>query len=300
MKINNENLTNEEIRALRHKIIQYLKQADLNWTVRLEKLRSASGISLPNTVAVIRNDNQKIIGLQKADYEAFQNHEMLELLYNISKHIKYEKGGSFDDGGKVYFQFKSNDLTIINPNKTEDKINGYITVVNSFNDGKSLAIGETNVTISCQNTFVQAYNDLQHKIAHTHGMRAKLGIICKEIDSLIFQENQTFNTILKMSQTDVKDKPEIFDPLLKILIGVKEINKPIDLEDLTTNQLVKYHDIIANINHEFVEKGENLWGLFSGVTRYTSHDALKHDKDKYFGNIAKKDKLAWKYVSNLC
>jgi hypothetical protein len=300
MKIGNENLTNEEIRVLRQKIIQYLKQADLNWTVRLEKLRSATGILLPNTVAVIRNDNQKIIGLQKTNYEAFQNHEMLELLYNISKHIKYEKGGSFDDGGKVYFQFKSNDLTIINPNKSEDKINGYITVVNSFNDNKSLAIGETNVTISCQNTFVRAYNELQNKISHTHDMRAKLGIICKEIDTLIYEEKQTFNTIIKMTETGVEDKPEIFDPLLKMLIGIKEINKPLNVEELTTNQLVKYHDIIANINHQFIEKGENLWGLFSGVTRYTSHNALKHDKDKYFGSIGKKDNLAWKYVSNLC
>lgn len=300
MKIGNENLTNEEVRVLRQKIIQYLKQADLNWTVRLEKLRSATGILLPNTVAVIRNDNQKIIGLQKTNYEAFQNHEMLELLYNISKHIKYEKGGSFDDGGKVYFQFKSNDLTIINPNKSEDKINGYITVVNSFNDNKSLAIGETNVTISCQNTFVRAYDELQYKINHTHDMRTKLGIVCKEIDTLIYQENQTFNTIIKMAETDVKDKPEIFDPLLKMLIGIKEINKPINVDELTTIQLVKYHDIIANINHQFAEKGENLWGLFSGITRYTSHNVLKYDKDKYFGNIAKKDKLAWKYVSNLC
>jgi hypothetical protein len=39
------------------------------------------------------------------------------------------------------------------------------------------------------------------------------------------------------------------------------------------------------LNGELQEKGDNLWGLFSGVTKYTTHSLSKSDntEKKMFG-----------------
>jgi hypothetical protein len=300
MKNNTNEMSNADIRSLRLKIIEHLKNIDLNWTARTEKIKtSQTGIVLPNKLAVIRNDNNKIIGIQPQTYEIFQNHEMLETVYHISQNIKYETGGMFDGGAKTYFQFKTDDLKLINSNGKIDTVKGYLTIINSFDDAKALAIGETNVTISCMNTFTHAYEDLEYKIAHNKNMRKKLAIVIKEIDIAINQEKQTFSTIKKMSETPIQEIPNIMNSLMKSMLGIKSKENLI-VNNLTINDLYKYKIIMDNIEHEFKEKGETLWGLFSGITRYTTHNMKKtfKPKDKYYGAVAKKDKTAWKLLSN--
>lgn len=293
-------MSNAETRAMKLKIIEHLKKVDLNWTARTEKIKTTqTGIILPNKLAVIRNDNHKIIGIQPPSYEVFQNHEMLETLYQISQNIKYETGGMFDGGGKTYFQFKTDDLKLQIANGKTDTIKGYLTVINSFDDSKSLALGETNVTISCMNTFNHAYKDLEHKIAHNKNMRQKLAIVIKEIDIAINQEKRTFSTIKKMNETPIQEIPNIMTILMKSMLGIKP-KQDLIVDELTINDLYRYKAIMDNIEHEFLEKGETLWGLFSGITRYTTHDMKKtfKPKDKYYGSVAKKDKTAWEIISN--
>lgn len=298
--MNTNEMSNTEIRAMRLKIIEHLKTAELNWTARTEKIKTTqTGIVLPNKVAVIRNDTHKIIGIQPQTYEVFQNHEMLETLYQISRSIKYEKGGMFDGGAKTYFQFKTDDLILTNANGKTDTVKGYLTVINSFDDAKSLALGETNVTISCMNTFNHAYKDLEHKIAHNKNMRNKLAIVCKEIDIAINQEKRTFSTIKKMHETPIQEAPNIMNVLMKTMMGIKPKQELI-VDELSINDLYKYKAIMDNIEREFEEKGETLWGLFSGITRYTTHNMKKtfKPKDKFYGTVARKDKTAWELISN--
>lgn len=298
--MNKNEMTNSEIREMRLKTIEHLKKAELNWTARTEKIKTTqTGVVLPNKVAVIRNDNNKIIGIQPQSYEVFQNHEMLETLYQISQNIKYEKGGMFDGGAKTYFQFNTDNLTLIAPNGKTDTIKGYLTVINSFDDAKSLALGETNVTISCKNTFNHAYKDLEHKIAHNKNMRNKLAIVMKEIDIAINQEKQTFSTIKKMNEISINESPSVMTTLMKAMLGIKPKQELI-VDELPINDLYKFKTIMGNIEHEFEDKGETLWGLFSGITRYTTHNMKKtfKMKDKFYGSVARKDKMAWDIITN--
>ena len=50
------------------------------------------------------------------------------------------------------------------------------------------------------------------------------------------------------------------------------------------NKLSRFH---IDLNGEIAQKGDNLWGLFSGVTKYTTHSLTKDDKCMNFSTEVK-------------
>ena len=48
---------------------------------------------------------------------------------------------------------------------------------------------------------------------------------------------------------------------------------------------------MLNLNLETNQKGDNLWGLFSGITKYTTHSLTKDDntESKMFGVYGKRE-----------
>ena len=128
---------------------EMLQKANLDWTVRTEKVITESGIELPN-IAIVREDTNKVIGLHSDGYVPYQNSQLIELMDRVTSltGLELKKGGSFKDGARVYVQMKSNDLQLGN-----DRIEGFVTGINSFDGSTSLGFGPSNVTISCMNTF---------------------------------------------------------------------------------------------------------------------------------------------------
>jgi phage/plasmid-like protein (TIGR03299 family) len=254
-------------------IKSFLKQSDLDWNVRQEVLQTESGIVVDGHMAVVREDTNKVLSVMSDSYQPYQNHELLELLYRVSKQtgLALKKGGSFKDGARVYFQLKSNDLTMSN----NDRVEGYLTGVNSFDGSTSLAFGPSNVTISCMNSFFAAFRSIQTKVRHTKNMIVKIDEICAGLDRVLEQEKEIFDNIIELSQTKVSDKN--IDMVLRTLFNIKpEINYKDD-EQVSTNLKNKMSRFYVDLDGEMKEKGNNLWGVFSGVTKFTTHSLSKGD-----------------------
>jgi hypothetical protein len=122
-----------------------LDKTNLNWTVRQEDLQTTSGISIPNKKALVREDNNTIVGVHSDGYQPYQNYELMDLLHQVSGRtgLEVHRGGDFKGGGRIYVQLKGNDLKLGN-----DRIEGYLTGVNSFDGSTSLSFGHSNTTIS--------------------------------------------------------------------------------------------------------------------------------------------------------
>ena len=281
-----------------------LVDAGLDWTVRTEGVQTTdSGIILPE-MAIIRegkfNDNGERLspdihlGTHKESYHPFQNDQLLELLFNISQQtgLKLERGGMFGDGKKVYIQLKSDDLKI-----GGDTVKGFVTGINSFDGSTSLGFGHSNVTISCSNSFYAAYHSLD-KIRHTNNMMLKIDEVLQQIDIVMNEEKEIFANIKRMSEHDLKEIAGIKSP--KEIIEMVErqlfnIHKSIDLNDVdsistrTRNKMVSFEN---DVRHQIADKGENLWGLFSGVTRYTTHSMTtkSNHENKMFGTYGNRER----------
>jgi len=269
-----------------NRITDILEKSDLNWGVRTEGITTESGIVLGGYSAIVRDDTNTPLSVRSEAYHPYQNYQLIELLDRVSQQtgLELKKGGHFKGGARVYIQLKSNDLRLGN-----DKVEGYLTGINSFDGSTSLAFGPSNITISCMNSFFASFREMDTKIRHTKNMVIKVDEVCKRLEGVLQEERKVFDNIVQLSETR-------FDDLFKdnIIKKLFNIDKNIDLKDhdsipsVTRNKLGRFY---IDLNGEIQQKGDNMWGLFSGVTKYTTHSLTKDDntETKMFGVYGKRE-----------
>jgi len=266
---------NEQVKTL-------LDKTNLNWSVRQEDIQTTSGIIVPNKKAIVRDDTNDIVGLHSDGYVPYQNHELMDLLHQVSGRtgLEIHRGGEFKNGGRIYVQLKGNNLKL-----GDDVIEGFLTGVNSFDGSTSLAFGHSNTTISCMNTFFRVMKGLQNKVRHTKSLSLKVEDICRRLDVVLEEEKETFRFITELSETRFDDL--LKEKVTRKLFGIKpevNLNDEDAISTRTRNNLSRFY---IDLNGEISQKGDNLWGLFSGVTKYTTHSYSKNDNTevKMFGNV---------------
>lgn len=274
---------------------EMLQKTGLDWSVRTELIQTVSGIAIPDKIAIIRDDNLASLGVHSSGYVPYQNSELLELLFRIATQtgLQIHTGGSFKGGEKVYFQLKSDDMAL-----NGDKIEGYVSGFNSFDGRTSLAFGNSNVTISCMNTFWAGYRDVDAKIRHSSSMKPKIEDILRNIDALLLEEKRTFQTIRQMA--DVKMDDKVKDLVIRRLFDISR-EEQLDSPDLSTNKKNKLDRFYIDLKGELEGKGDTLWGLFSGVTKYTTHSMKKSDntESKIFGATGAKERKIFRELAEL-
>lgn len=273
------------------RINSVLTETGLNWTVREESITTQSGILIPEKKAIIRDDTNQVLSVHGDGYFPYQNHQLVDLLDKVSQKIglPIHRGGLFGSGEKVFLQLKSNDLSL-----GDDRIEGYITGVNSFDGSTSLAFGPSNVTISCMNTFYSAFRSLDTKVRHTKNMVIRIDDICKGLENVLQEENEMFQDIKKLSETRYSKETE--DWVTRLLFNLEKESNLETNENISTatqNKLSKYY---IDLNGEVKEKGDNLWGLFSGVTKYTTHSIRngENEEGKMFGSYGNRERQIFK------
>jgi phage/plasmid-like protein (TIGR03299 family) len=281
--------------VLTDRIAQLLNETNLNWTVKESPLFTNFGDStLPinGKKALIREDNHEVLGLHSDGYQPFQNYEMLELLDKVSQQtgLPIHKGGLFGNGKKVFIQLQSHEFRIQNVGGVWDTISGYVTGINSFDGSTSLSFGPSTKTISCQNTFFGAYKEMGTKIRHTKNMGIKIDEVCRRIEGVLVEERNNFENIKKMSETPFE--MNTLDSVIRTMFDLDrnvDLKTPDNMSGVTRNKLSRFY---IDLNGELQEKGNNVWGLMSGVTKYTTHSVIKGDNSekKMFGSTGNRER----------
>ena len=274
-----------------NRIQDVLNETNLNWTVREESLTTQSGIIIPKQKAIVRDDTNEVLSIHGMGYYPYQNHQLIELLDKVSQQsgLPIHRGGMFGNGEKVFIQLKSNDMKLGN-----DRIEGYITGINSFDGTTSLAFGPSNITISCQNTFFGAFRSMDTKVRHTKNMIMRVDDICRGLEQVVEEESKMFEDIKQMSETRMTKENEdwVTRTLFNIMKDV-DLNNEEQVSSVTRNKLTRFY---VDLNGELKEKGDNMWGLFSGVTKYTTHSMIKGDnsENKMFGTYGQRERHIFK------
>ena len=281
------------------RINEVLNQTGLNWTVREEEIQTASGIIISDKKALVRNDNNSVLSVHGNGYQPYQNYQLIELLDKVSQQVglPIHRGGSFGDGEKVFIQLKSSDFRLGN-----DRLEGYITGVNSFDGSTSLAFGPSNVTISCMNSFFAAFRNLETKVRHTKNMSMRIDDVCRSLENVLHEERELFENIQRLSDIRIGEKDQ--DWVSRILFNIEkdvDLNKIDDLSTVTRNKLTQFY---VDLNGELQGKGDNLWGLFSGVTKYTTHsmnrgNSIQNEENKMFSTYGNRERLIFNRMVEL-
>lgn len=243
-----------------------LDKFGLNWRVSKQELLLPNGIQ-SGFYGIVREDNDKVFTTCKDSYVPFQNSELAEMLIRISEKTGYSihKGGSFNGGAKLYLQLESpNKISGIGKNR--DEVKGYLTGINSHDGTTSLKWGETNITISCQNTFMSAMRDLKQSARHTASLHSKVEQSIQTLNSIVLEEQSLFDRFIKLSEIPVQKAN-----IVKIVKNVTDVDITSNGKEISTYSKNRAEELLTAISGEMAQKGETLWGLFSGVTKYTSH-----------------------------
>ncbi len=272
-----------------------LQKSNLDWSVRTEKLVTATTNLDTDSVAIIRDDKNVVLGIHSSSYVALQNTEMMEILDRVSgkMDLPLHKGGYFGNGEKVYIQLKTEDKRIGN-----DLVKGYLTCVNSFDGSTSLAFGHSNLTISCQNTFFANYRQMANKVRHTMNMHTRIDLLCTQIEGVLQAEQKIFTQIERM--TEVRIDQRVRDMVMTKMLNLQGEERLADLSTLSTQKKNLLSSIEVSVSGEIIDKGDNLWGLFSGITHYTTH-GLKGDanENKLFGRFGNREREVFAELGEL-
>ena len=280
---------------------EMLDKYGMNWKVSKQALTLPGGHETP-FFGIVREDNNTCFQTCKASYVPYQNTELAELVYRIAEQTGYNihGGGMFNGGAKVYLQLETGIVKGIGENN--DQIKKFVTALNSHDGSTSLRWGHTNITISCKNTFNAAYSDVRNSARHTNNIQKIVEQSLREIEGLNKVEKSIFDTYFQLSETAVTKK-HIEEVVLQTIDVDIAVTKDVLEKEYTTYRLNQMHELLASIQGEMKQKGETLWGLFSGVTQYTTHkmSAPKREngrlESKYIGEGFKVDNDVFEVVS---
>ena len=253
---------------------QILEQNGLDWNVKKVPLiytgecqpDAANGLHSTDFYGIVREDTGEVFATVKEAYTPTQNHTIIETMQDIAgdNNLEIVKAVPFNEGRKVMVQMKRpNNHMIIGGQDTEQ----YIYAINSHDGSSSLKFGFMNTVVFCQNQFGWMNSNAFSGYRHTQSIQDKV----KELPSIInfSGEEEKIAELQHFSGQSIgRDAiEEMLYSLTKIDIAMSRK----ELVNFSTRSINIYNDLQACIIEETSRVGLTKWGLFNGVTKYTTH-----------------------------
>jgi len=219
---------------------------------------------------LLNSKSGEIINTVKSGYTVSQNSEIVELVLRgiapFGSQLSVQKAGSLNGGRRVFIQLAIEGMTKVG----SDTIKRYVTIIDSNDGSTGLSIGIGDLTMSCSNQFFHFYKQGQSRMRHTASLDARIKEIPNLITMALEQSMRMVETYNQFSTTSISNK-NVHD-LVKSLIGVSKSSSVGDLADASSKSTNAMNSLYNQIRIEVAQKGMNVWGLHSGVTRWTTHE----------------------------
>lgn len=264
---------------MKEKAQQILAQFGLDFRIEKLPLVAPRIITSPEGVQSVDNVKSDYFGLYndksgeilntvKGSYVVSQNDELVELVLtgmNKFGELSVSKAGALDGGRKVFIQLAVDGMSKVG----EDSIKRYVTIIDSNDGSTGLSVGIGDLTMSCQNQFFRFYRSGQAKWRHSANLVEKMATIPSLIE-LSLSESLRMIEIYNAFQSNKVSK-DLANKMVKHILGFDRTMTSA-LIDKSTRSMNAMESLYNAIEIEMSQKGQNLWGLHSGVTRWTTHD----------------------------
>lgn len=221
--------------------------------------------------ALVNERSGNVINSVKSGYTVTQNEEIVSMVVEGIKQfgeLSVTNGGSLNDGRRVYLQLAIEGDSIMGDG---DRIKRYITIIDSNDGSTGLSVGIGNLTMSCQNQFFKFYKEGQSKFRHTASITQRVKEIPMLIHLALSQSIQTVDLYKRFAE--VKCSREETHRMVNAMLGFdKKTMTKIEYADLSSRNENAMNAFYDHLHKEMNDKGNNVWGLFSGVTSWTTHE----------------------------
>jgi hypothetical protein len=255
------------MKTINEKVNEILVNNNLDFRIEKEMLLSPSGRPTPY-YGLFNSKTNECINSVKEGYTVSQNDEVVELVLRGMENfgeLSVQKAGALNGGRKVFIQLAIEGMEKVG----EERIKRYVTIIDSNDGSTGLSVGIGELVMSCQNQFFKFYKNGQSKFRHTASLTQRI----KELPYLI---EMALAESLKLSETykEFQSSPitkALADEMVKNLLGFDKLMSIKKEVELSTRSLNAMNELYAHIDKETNQKGMNLFGLFSGVTSWTTH-----------------------------
>jgi hypothetical protein len=285
---------------MKNKVNEILVNNNLDFRIEKEVLLSASGKETPY-FGLFNSKSGECINSVKGSYTVSQNDEIVELVLRGMEgfgELSVSKAGSINGGRKVFIQLAIEGMAIVG----DEKIKRYVTIIDSNDGSTGLGVSIGELVMSCQNQFYRFYKNSQSKLRHTASLTQRIKELPFLIETVLAENLRLTETYRKFQSTEVSQK--LADEMVKYLLGFDR-NMSIKTEaETSTRSLNMMNDLYGHIGKETAQKGMNLFGVFSGVTSWSTHSKSAprrengREESLMIGNNYKTNNDAFEFVLN--
>lgn len=226
------------------------------------------GISTPY-YALTNDKSGEVLNSVKEGYTVSQNDEIVELVLRGMEgfgELSVSKAGSLNGGRKVFIQLGIEGMSVVG----SERIKRYVTIVDSNDGSTGLSVGIGELVMSCQNQFFKFYKNGQSKFRHTASLTQRIKELPQLIELALAESLKLTETYKQFQSTEVSRK--LADEMVNYILGFDRTMSIKAESELSTRSINAMDTLYNHIEKETNQKGMNLFGLFSGVTSWTTHE----------------------------
>lgn len=259
-----------ENQNIKDKANEILVANGLDFTIQKEPLLSVNGRTTPY-FGLFNSKTNECINTTKEGYTVSQNAEIVELVLrgmeSFGNGLTVSKAGSLNGGRKVFIQLAIEGLGRV----ANDVIKRYVTIIDSNDGSTGLSIGIGDLTMSCSNQFGKFYKKGDAKFRHTATLEQKLKTIPYLIEMALNESLRQIEQYNRFASTEVSRA--LAHSMVKAVLGYdRELTSIEKLSEKSTRSINIMDNLYDHITKEMNDKGNNVWGLHSGVTSFTTHE----------------------------
>ena len=253
---------------VKNKVNEILVAHNLDFRIEKERLLSATGKETP-FFGLFNDKTGECINSVKEGYTVSQNDEIVELVLNGIQgfgELSVSKAGALNGGRKVFIQLGIDGMSKVG----DERIKRYVTIIDSNDGSTGLSVGIGELVMSCSNQFFKFYKSGQSKLRHTASLTQRIKEIPYLIEMALLESLKLTETYKHFQSTPLTKG--LADEMVRHILGFDKTMSIKTESELSTRSLNAMETLYGHIKKETNQKGDNLFGLFSGVTSWTTHE----------------------------
>lgn len=230
--------------------------------------------------AIFRSDNGGLLNVTKSSYTPTKNERFLEIVQRMSDITQYPIRcfDEFEGGRKVLaFLECTEPIQVQGSNGSAYQFQDFMLIGNSHDSSTGFFIGNSSKMIRCSNRFSKMFRQLQ--VSHTKNHDSRIDQLLRYFEAYQKERKQLFNQMQRMAEIEID--ASLSEALVQRLARMSEEEK-LGTAEMSTRKQNIVNDLWKSIDKETLALGDNLFGLFNGITHYTTH--VKQAKETTFGN----------------
>ena len=240
-----------------------------NWEV-IENPVFINGIQHPKKKALMRSDTGAILSINSNRYRVFSNQKferLIDRLVNLSgfEFMGYEE---FQNGKRVLGFLKN---TRPNLKICGQAVKDYLVIGNSHDGSSKIFIGTSNFIFRCENQFTEKIRT--YELTHIHELDFSDQDLTRLLDVYEHSRRNYYRSMEQLSLVPLTNDmvKELVNKLLQTeqpAFAKSDLENRSPLPPQLSNKERMFRESIVK---ETAALGNNLWGLFNGVTHYATH-----------------------------